>query len=226
MKNCNNYNQFIVEDDICKELKLHNVDNALKIYHKNFPNNDFESLSSDFQIRSLKNHLICLLVSLSRTLSDDNCKLMKLKGSCNNFIINIENMSHIDGILKVGECAIRSFGQVIKSSPYVCNDPIISYAIEYIEDNLDTDITLDKVASRVHLSKNYFSSLFYKKTKVRFSEFVNHLRVLKAKDLLINCDFSLSYISNVCGFKNQSYFSTIFKKYVNASPLDYRNNNI
>ena len=220
---CKEYHQFAIEDNICLELKSHNIDIAINIYNEYFPNNNFKSLSGDFYIRSLKNHIICLLVSLSRTLSSDNNKLMKLRNSCNRFILNIESKNCINGIVKVGECAIRSFGQILKSCPYDCSNELISSAIKYIEDNLDSDLTLEMVAKEVHISKNYLSSLFYKKTNMRFTEFVNNLRVLKAKELLVNCDFSLSYISNLCGFKNQSYFSTIFKKHTGVGPLDYRN---
>lgn len=216
------YLQFMAEDNICTQLKSHDIEQAVEIFDEFFSSNNFKSLGGDFQIRSLKNHMICLLVSLSRTLSINSNKLFKLRNSCNNFITNIESKDSISEITKIGECAIRSFGQIIKSSPYNSSSKIVNSAITYIEDNIESDLTLSSVALEVHVSKNYLSSLFYEKTNMKFTKFVNFLRVSKAKELLINNDFSLSYISNLCGFKNQSYFSTIFKEHTKYTPLEYK----
>ena len=218
------YFQFLVEDNICLELKSHDIESAVELFNEFFSNKNFKNLGGDFQIRSLKNHMICLLVSLSRTLSINANKVFKLRNSCNKFIANIESKSCKNGIIKVGECAIRSFGQIIKSSPYNSSSKIINNAITYIEDNLEYDLTLESVSKEVHISKNYLSSLFYEQTDMKFTQFINFLRVEKAKELLSTCDFSLSYISNLCGFKNQSYFSTIFKEHTKYSPLEYKKN--
>lgn len=216
------YLQFMTEDNICAQLKFHNTESAIEIFNEFFSNNNFNDLGGDFHIRSLKNHMICLLVSLSRTVSINPNKIFKLRNSCNKFIANIESKNCLNGIIKVGECAIRSFGQIVKSSPYNSSSKIINNAITYIENNLEADLTLELVANEIHISKNYLSSLFYEKTNMKFTQFINFLRVAKAKELLSTCDFSLSYISSLCGFKNQSYFSTIFREHTKYTPLDYK----
>lgn len=217
--------QFNVEDKICRELKLHNINNAIEVFDEFFLNQGFKDLGGDFKIRTLKNHMICLLVSVSRTLSVNSNKLFKLRSSCNNFITNIEGNNCACGIIQIGRCALRSFDQIAKSSCYNSNSEIINNAITYIENNLEFDLTLELLAKEVHISKNYLSSLFYKETNMKFTQFINKLRVAKAKEILNSYDFSLSYISSVCGFKNQSYFSTIFKEYTNYTPFEYRKTN-
>ena len=221
-ENNEKYSQFIVEDKICKELKLHNISKAIEVFDDFFSTEDFVTLGGDFKIRTLKNHMICLLVSTSRTLNINSNKLFKLRSSCNNFISNIEHNNCADGIIKIGRCAIRSFYQISKSSSYNSNSEIINKAITYIEGNLESELTLDLLAKEVHISKNYLSSLFYKETNMKFTQFVNNLRVAKAKEILNTYDFSLSYVSSVCGFRNQSYFSTIFREYTNQTPFEYR----
>ena len=216
------YLQFVVEDNICMQLKSHDIEQAVTTFNEYFTSNNSKNFGGDFYIRSLKNHMICLLVSLSRILSINPNKLFKLRTSCNNFITNIESKDCVNEILKIVECAIRSFGQIIKSSPYSSNSKIINNAITYIEDNISSDLTLASVSAEVHLSKNYLSSLFYEETNMKFTQFINSLRVSKAKELLINSELSLSYISNLCGFKNQSYFSTIFKEHTKYTPFEYK----
>ena len=45
---------------------------------------------------------------------------------------------------------------------------------------------------------------------------------MKSKDLLKNTNMTLLDISLEVGFNNQSYYSTIFKKYTNMTPQEYR----
>ncbi|KNF07064.1 AraC family transcriptional regulator [Gottschalkia purinilytica] len=224
--NCNvcnmNYSQFIMEEKIALKLKSHDIKGALTAYEEFFSNNDFKDLGCGFYTRSLKNHMICLLVSLSRTLSINKDKCFNLKNLCNEYILYIEQENSIYKIIEIGKKAIINYCEILKKSHYGCENALINNAIEYIENNLNTPITLDAVARVVHVSKNYLSSLFFKKTGMKFTYFINYLRVSKAKELISTTSFSMCYIADLCGFKNQNYFSTIFKKYTQVSPAEYK----
>ena len=53
-------------------------------------------------------------------------------------------------------------------------------------------------------------------------EYIINLRIERASELLISTDSSVSYISAVCGYTDEFYFSRIFKKKTGYSPLMYR----
>lgn len=103
-------------------------------------------------------------------------------------------------------------------------NPHVKKAIEYIHKNFHNSITLDHVANHVKINKCYFCSIFKKETGKSYSGFLNHVRIEKSKELLMNKDLSILDISLAVGFNNQAYFNTVFKKQVNMTPMEFRSN--
>lgn len=102
------------------------------------------------------------------------------------------------------------------------DDKLIREVINQINDNYFNKITLKQISDDQNVTENYLCRLFSEKTGYRFCEYLNSLRVKKAKELLIEGSKSLDYISDICGFSSQSHFSVTFKKYYNISPGKYK----
>ena len=64
--------------------------------------------------------------------------------------------------------------------------------------------------------------MFKKETGQTFINYLNNYKIEKSKNLLENTNMTLLDISLEVGFNNQSYYSTIFKKYTNMTPQEYR----
>lgn len=64
--------------------------------------------------------------------------------------------------------------------------------------------------------------MFKKETGQTFINYLNNYKIERSKDLLKNTNMTLLDISLEVGFNNQSYYSTIFKKYTNMTPQEYR----
>ena len=64
--------------------------------------------------------------------------------------------------------------------------------------------------------------MFKMETGQTFINYLNNYKIEKSKNLLENTNMTLLDISLEVGFNNQSYYSTIFKKYTNMTPLEYR----
>ena len=94
--------------------------------------------------------------------------------------------------------------------------------LEYIRHNYTSkDMSVKKVADIFFYSEKYFSSLFSKKTGVKFSQYLNDLRVKHAKNLLAGGNTNISEIADKCGYADQFYFSKVFKKITDMSPSEY-----
>lgn len=104
----------------------------------------------------------------------------------------------------------------------ITNDEHLQKCIEYISNNYHEDLSIKKVANKVHLSHTYFSRLFKKELGVSFVEYVTNVRIKRAKWLLGNTNDSIESIAEQVGFNTPNYFSSIFKKHVDASPSEYR----
>lgn len=100
---------------------------------------------------------------------------------------------------------------------------LIEQAKEYMHLKFEmSDLTLDKVASTVNVSPNYFSSLFNQETGMTFIEYLTDIRMEKAKEYLRCSGRKITEIGSLVGYQDSHYFSYIFKKTQNCTPSEYR----
>lgn len=97
--------------------------------------------------------------------------------------------------------------------------PILIYCSEHF---CDEDISLNKISNELYISKGYVSKIFSYKIKYGFREYINELRISKAKELLSKTDMKIINVMLECGFKNQSSFNRIFYEICGTSPREYR----
>jgi two-component system response regulator YesN len=100
---------------------------------------------------------------------------------------------------------------------------LIDKAKQYIGEHLsDSELSLDHVAAHINMSRNYFCTVFGKITGVSFSNYLTNCRILKAIELLSTTDLKIYQISDAVGYKNQTWFSTAFKRVTGKSPKDFQ----
>ncbi len=98
----------------------------------------------------------------------------------------------------------------------------ISQATGYIEANYEKNISLQQVAAHVHLSATYLSALFKKELQINFVNYVNEMRMEKAKELLLKTCLKSFEVAEKVGFKDNTYFSKAFKRHYGIGPGEYR----
>ena len=74
------------------------------------------------------------------------------------------------------------------------------------------------------MSRSYLSKLFKDETGYSLFSYINHVRIEKSKELLLNDTISLVDVAGLCGFEDQSYFTKVFKKETGISPKRFRDN--
>lgn len=95
-------------------------------------------------------------------------------------------------------------------------------ACRYIEDNLKSDISIDQLASLVHLSKFYFIRLFKRLMGVSPYQYVQITRINRAKELLISTDFRINEVADAVGFSSAMRFTKFFSDMTGMSPSAFR----
>ncbi len=96
--------------------------------------------------------------------------------------------------------------------------PYIVRSMQYIRAHLHYPISLEDVAEELNINPKYLSRLFVNNLGEKFSSFVQHERILEAKNLLESTDRSIADISNSLGFSSQSYFIKVFQRYIGITP--------
>ncbi|MDV4149799.1 response regulator [Clostridium sp. AL.422] len=98
---------------------------------------------------------------------------------------------------------------------------IVTQVKKYINDNLEERIYLNETANIHNISPSYLSLVFKKDCNMGFSEYVNLMKINKAKELLAKGNYKVYEISDKLGFESAFYFSKVFKKITGYSPKDY-----
>jgi two-component system response regulator YesN len=98
----------------------------------------------------------------------------------------------------------------------------VEVALQYIRAHYSEELTLEKVASIVYLNPVYFSQLFKQKTGKGFKEYVTHLRLERAMELLRDSELKVGDISERVGYPDVRHFSQIFRKKTGFTPSEYR----
>lgn len=94
--------------------------------------------------------------------------------------------------------------------------------IQYIDRNLNEDLTLDSVAHATFLSPNYISQLLKQKTGLAFVGWLTMKRMEKAQELLLMTDNRISEIAKDIGFIDEGYFTRRFKQKFGVNPTEFR----
>ena len=95
-------------------------------------------------------------------------------------------------------------------------------AMDYIQSNYYEKIVVDDLIKKSRLSRSTFMRTFRYVSNMTPLEYLNKVRVEKAKKLLIETEHTITFIALECGFYDSSHFSRIFKKHENLLPSEYK----
>ncbi|EPK5281643.1 helix-turn-helix domain-containing protein [Pseudomonas aeruginosa] len=95
-------------------------------------------------------------------------------------------------------------------------------AKELIAGHLVDGVSVARLAEECGLSRSYFTKAFKRSTGFSPHEWLMHMRVDRAKEMMLCSDEVLSQISVACGFSDQPHFSRIFLRLTGVSPATWR----
>jgi AraC-like DNA-binding protein len=128
----------------------------------------------------------------------------------------------LDEILSV---LIRSASQLVREVRDK-RDYIIHFVYDYLENHYAADISLDSIADKLDISRSYLSRYFKEKTGEYFVDYVNSVRIDKAKQLLVQPDIRIQEAALLVGYQNANSFNRMFKKFTGLTPSEFRKNEL
>jgi YesN/AraC family two-component response regulator len=120
---------------------------------------------------------------------------------------------------------LDDFSQTNKADDNYFYDALIKEITEYIECNLQNDLSLSSLASNFNLSQGHLSKLFKKHTGYSFSKYVIDKKMEKAAILIMRENYKIKEISESLGYFKMSYFSKVFKEKYGVTPVEFRKKN-
>jgi len=92
----------------------------------------------------------------------------------------------------------------------------------YMQENFQSALSRESIAEHFRLSPNHVSRLFRQEGRTGFHDYLNIVRVNRAKFMLKNYGITLKEIAANCGYADVGYFCRIFKKATSVTPTEYR----
>ncbi|MDK2934831.1 MAG: two-component system, response regulator YesN [Clostridiales bacterium] len=179
---------------------------------------DEKTSFQDYQI-----YLLEILTTILKIAKDLNVDMDNLFGVNYNLFVEMykfKDLKEVKGWL-IGMCTkIKSF--ISKERKDTCK-LLVKRATEYLNHHYhENDITIDKICKLLYISPTYFSTIFKKETKLTFVNYLTHVRMEAAKELLRSTDLKTFEIAQKVGYSEPNYFSYCFKKIFGISPSEYR----
>ena len=110
----------------------------------------------------------------------------------------------------------------VQGSQRRCYNPHVRKALDYIESNYMFSISTEDIAGAAGIHVGHLHRIFPDETGMTIGEYLTHLRIEKARILLMHTDISNSSIAARIGISSQQYFCRLFKKETGMSPQEYR----
>jgi len=100
---------------------------------------------------------------------------------------------------------------------------LVSQTVRYLQEHYRDNVTIDDLVAMLNCSPTHLSRLFKRRIGTSPIHYHIQIRMEHAKKLLLNSDASLKDIAASVGYSDAFYFSRMFKKHTDFSPLHFRN---
>ena len=102
------------------------------------------------------------------------------------------------------------------------HESYVILAEKHMQDHYQSIDSIHSVAESTGIGYDHLRHLFKMLRGKSLVRYLNEIRIGQAKPLLAHSRVPIKQIATLCGFRDEYYFSTVFRKFVGLSPLQYR----
>lgn len=191
-----------------------NEDKTLEYIEKIFKNE--ELAPEDIYDLSIKILLLIDKISedfrLSKNYKDE---------TLSSVIVSIYDASTIDRIKEIITNQVIELSKVMNTN-IVKYTPIVQQVVNYIDERYFEEVSLKTLSQKYNINSSYLGQIFTKEVGYSFSEYLNKIKNMKAKELILNTNMKINDIAKEVGYYETSYFYRKFKEFYGVSPATLR----
>jgi len=158
---------------------------------------------------------------LIKPINDDEL-IDAIKKACNT----VRNKMQINKIQSrmddIEDSRIMLFKEYFMNNFHTSQSSYVEYALKYISENYKNNINIKEIADKLSISESHIFRLFKSEVGYSFIDYLTYYRVKKAIELLKDPMVRIYEIAEKVGYKDQRYFSVIFKKLVGVTPKEFK----
>lgn len=212
--------RYQIEEELLSSIAAGNQTNAL-IASKRFTSSPFEQRLKD-AFHDKKALLYSLNTLLRKGAERSKVHPLYLHQTSSKNVRAIDQVTNFSAIDALHEQMIREYCLLVKNKARIQYSLIIRKAINYIEFNISSKLSLSTIAVKLHISPPYLSTQFKKETGSNITDYINQYRIDIALKFLNTSSMQIQDIASYVGIHDLNYFTKLFKKKVGCTPRDYR----
>lgn len=164
-----------------------------------------------------------ILAIMNRALKERRGSLKEICIRGKNVYDYCNEACHIHDLKKRLLAVIEAVFHHIRRNRLQAYSDEMEKAIHYIQKHYKSPIKLTEISEYIGMSDTYLSKLFKKEMGINFSDYINEVRINKAKALMRqDASMPIYIIAEEVGYNSESYFSRTFKKLTGRSPNAYK----
>lgn len=171
-------------------------------------------------VRGLSYQLMHTIYAVKRSLVE-GIELQNFEELTTN-PVDLMQLNTVQEIFSLAKEMTSDLCQAIRANESVEEDLLAQEMKDFIDNHFtDSNFSVQRMADEFHMSLSNVSQYFKKHNKTNISEYLSHIRMEHAKELLIAGQYSVKEVSNMVGYLNTSSFIRKFKSIYGITPLQY-----
>ncbi|ATD54176.1 response regulator transcription factor [Clostridium chauvoei] len=143
------------------------------------------------------------------------------KDSLRDTLVKLCNESAIDNIKSFILGEIDELMELMTSNT-VKYSPVVQQVVNTVNEKYCEELSLKTLAHYYNINSSYLGQIFTKEVGSSFSDYLNKVKNMKAKELILNTNMKINDIAKAVGYFDTSYFYRKFKKYYGVCPSTLR----
>lgn len=195
-----------------------NDEGAIEFLHKNLENDIRQKHVPLYEAQA---YCISILNVVTSAYRVEDSTVLTVEGQLPLKLLFLQQNTHeMEEILA---SVIRNVCAYVRENQQSPTTQLTSRILEYIQGQYgNVDLTLTSVADYFDLTSSYFSVFFKNNVGKTFLNYLTHLRMEKAKELMRTTNDSIAEISEKVGYASANTFTRSFKKIEQITPSQYR----
>ena len=212
--------RYAVEDAMLEAIRRGDISEA--IYQQNL----FMGFTLDQRLedplQDAKYMIIAVNTAYRKAIEQAAVHPLYIDAISGRFVVEIENAETMDQLQALIPKMIRHYCLLVQKHSLERYSGPIRDCLNFIDFHYMEPLSLESLAARFVINKNYLSSRFHKEVGMTVTDYINKTRVQRSEELLGKKTLSMQAIAEQCGFSDANYFTRTFKKINGISPNEYR----
>ena len=174
------------------------------------------------RLRDIKDMIIAVNTLCRKAIQQAAVHPLYIDGISGQFVTEIESAENPEQVTALIPKMIRHYCLLVQQHSLARYSGTVRDCLNYIDFHYMEMLSLESLAARFSVNKNYLSARFHKEVGTTVTDYINQTRINRATGLLRHTALSVQQIAEQCGFADANYFTRTYKKIQGFTPNEYR----